>query len=501
MPAAPPTPAEIEAIARDLGLHLDAAACADYAQIAGAFVGTTVLLDSWPDEFPPVRHPRGAWSRPAPAENPLGAWYVKVRVEGAASGPLAGRNCALKDNVMLAGVPLMNGTRLLEGYVPPVDATVALRVLDAGATVLGKATCESFCLSAGSHTSESGPVRNPRDPARHAGGSSSGSAALVAAGEVDLAIGGDQGGSIRVPASFCGVVGLKPTHGLVPYTGILPLEPTLDHAGPITRTVADNARLLEAIAGPDGVDPRQAGARVDRYTAALGRGVEGLRVGLLREGFGLPGAEPDVDARVEGSVRALERRGARVADVSLPLHRQAGALLAPVFQSAMATLLYADGFGLGREDLFVPSFAERVGAWRERADELSVPVKALFLTTELLRRRYGFRYYAKAMHVLPRVRAAYDGLLRGVDVLALPTTPTKAPLLPPPDAPRAVVIAHAMAPTANTQVFDHTHHPALSVPCGESEGLPVGLMLVGRHFEESSLYRVAEAVEADRGRA
>jgi amidase len=356
-------------------------------------------------------------------------------------------------------------------------------------------------MSAGSHTSESGPVRNPRDPARQAGGSSSGSAALVAAGEVDLAIGGDQGGSIRVPASFCGIVGLKPTHGLVPYTGVLSIEPTIDHVGPMTRRVAENARLLEAIAGPDGIDPRQAGARVERYTEALGRGVAGLRVGLLREGFGVLGADPGVDACVETAVRGLEREGALVADVSVPLHRQAGALLMPVFQSALVTMLHTDGHGVGREDLFVPSFGERVRGWRERADELSEPVKVLLLATELLRRRFGFRYYAKAMHVLPRVRAAYDEALGQVDVLALPTTPTTAPLLPPPDAPRAVTIAHAIGPASNTQVFDHTHHPALSVPCGESAGLPVGLMLVGRHYDEATLYRVAEVVEATRGRA
>jgi amidase len=160
----PPTPAEIAAIARDVGLQLDADASAEYAQIAGAFVAATALLDAFPDEFPPVRHPRGPATRPAAAENPLGAWYVRVRVEGAARGPLAGLTCALKDNVMLAGVPMMNGTRLLEGYLPPVDASVATRVLDAGATVLGKATCEAWCMSAGSHTSATPRARPAARP-------------------------------------------------------------------------------------------------------------------------------------------------------------------------------------------------------------------------------------------------------------------------------------------------------------------------------------------------
>ncbi len=162
---------------------------------------------------------------------------------------------ALKDNVALAGVPMMNGASTLEGFVPASDATIVTRMLDAGATILGKAVCEHFCLSGGSHTSDPGPVHNPHRIGYSAGGSSSGSGALVAAGEVDLAIGGDQGGSIRIPASYCGIVGMKPTHGLVPYTGVMPIETTIDHTGPMTASVGDNALLLEVLAGPDGLDP------------------------------------------------------------------------------------------------------------------------------------------------------------------------------------------------------------------------------------------------------
>ena len=153
----------------------------------------------------------------------------------------------------MSGVPMMNGTSVLEGYVPDVDATIVTRILDAGGSVQGKSVCESLCFSGGSHTSDTGPVRNPHDHTRTTGGSSSGSAALVAAREVDLGIGGDQGGSIRIPASWCGIYGLKPTYGLVPYTGVFPIELTLDHTGPMARTAADVALLLEAIArGPTG---------------------------------------------------------------------------------------------------------------------------------------------------------------------------------------------------------------------------------------------------------
>ncbi len=495
----PPTTAEVEAIARELGLHFDAPDIAFFQKLLATFGATASLLDTLPDEFPPVRHPRTPGVRPPPEENPLGAWYVKTRIEGAAKGPLAGRTVALKDNVLVAGVPMMNGTTLLEGYVPPIDATVVTRILDAGGTITGKAVCESWCFSGGSHTADTGPVRNPRDPSRSAGGSSSGSAALVAAGEVDMAIGCDQGGSIRVPASFCGVVGMKPTHGLVPYTGILSLEPTIDHAGPITRTVADNALLLQAIAGPDGFDPRQGGVRTDDYVAATPRGAEGLRIGVLREGFGHANSEPDVDAGVRAAARRFERLGAKVEEVSIPLHPIAAALVFPVQQSGAFLLFHADGCALGHEDLCVPSLVDRLHAWRERADALPDTVKFLLLGTELMRKRHGFRYWAKAVNFVRRARASYDEAFGRVDLLVLPTTPMKAMPLPPPGAPREAVIQAAFAPPANTMIFNHTHHPALSLPCGESEGLPIGMMLVGRRFEESTLYRAAHAFEQASG--
>ena len=491
----PATRSEVESIARDLGLHFDDADAAFFQKLLAPVAATPALLDALPDELPEVHTPRTPGVRPPPEENPFGAWYVKTRIEGAAKGPLAGRSVALKDNVLVAGVPMMNGTTLLEGYVPPIDATIVTRILDAGATIAGKAVCESWCFSGGSHTSDSGPVRNPRDPSRSAGGSSSGSAALVAAGEVDMAIGCDQGGSIRVPAAFCGVVGMKPTHGLVPYTGILSLEPTIDHAGPITRDVADNAALLQAIAGPDGIDARQAGVRTDDYAAALGRGAEGLRIGVLREGFGGPNAEPDVDAAVRAAAQRFGRLGAKVEEISVPIHAMAAALFFPIQQSGATFLFHADGCALGREDLFVPSLADRLRGWRERADALPDTVKYLLLVTEWLRRRHGFRYYAKAMNLVRRVRAAYDDALSRVDLLVLPTTPMKAPPLPPADASREAWIEAAFAPPANTMAFDFTHHPALSVPCGISEGLPVGMMLVGRPWEEATLYRAAHAFE------
>src|SRR5262249_25149589 len=174
---------------------------------------------------PEVKYPRTPGYRPEGAENPHNAWYVKTTVKGAPGGKLTGKTVVLKDNICLAGVPMMNGASTLEGYVPDVDATIVTRILDAGGTIVGKAHCEYFCFSGGSHTNATGPVHNPRKPGYSAGGSSSGSAALVAAGEADMAIGGDQGGSIRIPAAYCGIYGMKPTHGPRPYALHMPIQP------------------------------------------------------------------------------------------------------------------------------------------------------------------------------------------------------------------------------------------------------------------------------------
>ncbi len=282
-----PTLDDLAHIAASYSLSLTPQDLESFRGLMAGMLASYARLDELTEPTVPVKYPRSPGFRPQPEDNPLGAWYWRTELKGAPSGPLAGKTVAIKDNVCVAGVPMMNGSSVLEGYVPEIDATIVTRILDAGGTILGKAVCENLCFSGGSHTSATGPVRNPHDPSRSAGGSSSGSAALVAAGEVDLAIGGDQGGSIRMPSCWCGIYGLKPTYGLVPYTGIFPIELTLDHTGPMARTVADVALLLEVIAGPDGLDPRQ---RVDlkgeAYARALPGDVRGLRLGIVQEGFG-----------------------------------------------------------------------------------------------------------------------------------------------------------------------------------------------------------------------
>ena len=273
-------------IAQTYGLHLSDTDLESFTGLMSAGLESYRRIDQLTEPTLAVRYPRTGGYRPSADENLLNAWYQKCTIKGASSGILAGKRVAIKDNVCVAGVPMMNGSSALEGYAPEFDATIVTRILDAGGEIVGKAVCEHLCFSGGSHTSDTGPVLNPHDHTRSAGGSSSGSAALIVTGECDMAIGGDQGGSIRIPSAWCGAYGLKPTYGLVPYTGVFPIELTLDHTGPIAANTADVALFLEAIAGEDGLDPRQKDVKVEAYTRALANDTEGLRIGIVTEGFG-----------------------------------------------------------------------------------------------------------------------------------------------------------------------------------------------------------------------
>jgi amidase len=490
-----PTLPDVQSIAAQYGLNLSKTDSEDHLSWLGALLQGFSAIDALPDSFPEVRYVERSWSAVSTAQNPLGAWWVKTEIERASSGKLHGRTIVIKDNVFVAGVPLMNGASILKGYVPPFDATIVTRILDAGGEIVGKSVCEAYCSSAGSHTSQSGPVHNPHRRGYSSGGSSSGSGALVAAGEVDMAIGCDQGGSIRIPSSWCGIYGMKPTTGLVPYTGILGFDPVLDHAGPMTTNVEDNAILLEVLAGPDGLDPRQVSPRVDVYTQALGQGVAGLRIGVLSEGFGREESEPSVDASVRSAAHRFRTLGAMVEDISVPLHALGGALMFGTVQSIAHSVLTTDGFGMGRDDVMVPSFMEAQSRWRQRPNDLPVTLQNLLLLCEFLRRERGYQIYAKAINMIRQLRAAYDHALTRVDLLLLPTTPMRAQPLPAADAPVSVQIGAAYMNLGNTSPFDVSHHPAMSIPCGMVDKLPVGMMLVGRHWEEATIYRAAHALQ------
>ena len=492
-----PTVAQLQEVALDLGIHLSEAHAATYNALLQPNFDAYDLIDSLPDYIPAVTYARTAGYRPQGDENKYGAWYVKTTIKGAAKGKLVGKTVAVKDNVCVAGVPMMNGASTLEGYVPDVDATVVTRLLDAGATIMGKAVCEYFCFSGGSHTSASGPVHNPLRHGWSAGGSSSGSAALVAAGEVDLAIGGDQGGSVRIPSAFCGTYGMKASHGLVPYTGVMPIELTIDHTGPITANVSDNALMLEVMAGPDGLDPRQhAGRESQPYTELMKGGVKGLKIGIVTEGFGWDNSMPAVDAQVRKAAKRFTELGATVAEVSVPMHRMGLAIWLPVAaEGATQQMMKDNGHGYNWKGLYVTSMVDFHAGWKERADDLSEPLKLTMVLGEYFIKNYGGHFYAKAQNLTRQLTQAYDDAFKDFDLLLMPTLPITASKIPASDASIEENVARALEMIANTAPFDSTGHPAMSIPCGLVDGLPVGMMLIGRRYEEATIYRGAYAFE------
>ncbi len=499
--------ASVAAAADRIGLEAATRTIRRLVPGVATLVASVRVLDHVADDVPPVRYPRTPGYRPGPDEDPLHVWYRKTSIRGSETGPLAKRRVAVKDTVCVAGVPLMNGASYLEGYVPEVDATIVTRLLDAGAELVGKTNCEYLCFSGESDTNATGPTHNPYRHGYSAGGSSSGSAAAVAAGEVDMAVGGDQGGSIRIPAAWCGVYGMKPSWGLVPYTGVFPVEQTLDHVGPITATVLDNALMLQVIAGSDGLDPRQAGVEPGSYADAVGEPVDGMRVGVLEEGFGLPCADPRVEEKVHAALAVLERRGAVVRSVSVPMHRMAGALWAAiVLHGGLEMMMLGNAVGTNWKGLHLDSLARQQAGWRRNSDELPEPVRVSMIAGEILRTEFGGRYYHKAQNLTRKLAASYEEVLREVDVLVLPTVPFgPRPFMAgrrgdasraehetsgEPDVPRLETDQ-----TVNTAPFNCTGHPAMSVPCGMVDGLPAGAMLVAGMYRERDIYRLAAALE------
>jgi amidase len=491
-----PTPAQLKEAAGEIGLSLTEQDVTSYLGLIKPMVDAYNVVDRMPDELPAVKYPRTPGYYPPPEENKHNAWYVKTSIKGAADGPLKGRTVAVKDNVMVAGVPMMNGCSILEGYMPEVDATVIARLLDAGAEVVGKVHCESYCISGGSHTGAKGPVHNPYKMGYSAGGSSAGSGVVVALGEADMALGGDQGGSIRMPSCWCGIYGMKPTHGLVPYTGIMPIEIFVDHTGPMTRTVKDNALMLEVIAGPDGYDPRQYAPKVQKYSQMLDGGAKGMKIALVKEGFGRPESEGAVDEKARSAAESFKKMGATVDEVSIPMHLLGPAVWTPIGVEGIAqTMMLGDGYGLSRPDLYVTSLIDKLHGWQLRANELSETTKYITTLGVYIKKYFGTRYYGKAMNITRRLTAAYDEVLNKYDLLLMPTLPMKPTPIPPADAPRELYVQRALEMLGNTAPFDVTHHPAMTLPCGMIDGLPVGVMLVGKHFDEPTIYRAAYAFE------
>lgn len=434
-------------------------------------------------------------------EDPKNAVVTVCNVESDYSGLLDGYEVGVKDNIAVADVEMTGGSSVLAGYRPAYDAAVVERVLEEGATITAKTNMSEMAVSGSGEMSAFGPVLNPFDDDYLSGGSSSGSAVAVATDMVDVAIGTDQAGSLRTPASWSGCVGFKPTHGLVSFRGVAPLGHSFDHVGPMAQTVEDTARTLQAIAGPDRKDPRQGQVETGDYLGALGKDIDGIRIGVVQEAFEFDGGEQAVNEGVRDAVSELERLGATAEEVSIPWHIDGFFVWLAIENEETAVMWNADGTGYFADGYYDTDYAAAFGkAIRSQADEFAPTVKLKCILGQYLKEKYYGRYHGKASNLRPALQEAYDEQLEKYDVLVMPTTPMTAFELEE-NVGRKEAVNRAQGKqgrTRNTMPFDMTGHPALSVPCGRNEtGLPVGLMIVGRHFDEETVLSVADAFEQE----
>jgi aspartyl-tRNA(Asn)/glutamyl-tRNA(Gln) amidotransferase subunit A len=415
---------------------------------------------------------------------------------GATLGPLDGVPLAVKDLYLTRGIPTTAGSRILEGYLPPYDGTVVERLLAAGAVLLGKLNLDEFAMGSSTENSAYKPCRNPWDLARTPGGSSGGSAAALAARQAFGTLGTDTGGSIREPAAFCGVVGLKPTYGRVSRYGVIAFASSLDQPGPLGRTVEDAALLLQTIAGHDPKDMTSSARPVDDYRAGLEAGARGLKVGVPRAWLA-EGVEAGVRRRVEEALTAYERLGATLVDVELP-HTKYGIaayyLLAPA--EASSNLARYDGVRYGLRRGAGGALKELYGATRQ-AGFGPEPKRRIMLGTYALSAGYYDAYYLRAQKVRTLLRRDFERAFERCDVIAGPVTPTVAFRLGEKVTdPLAMYLADVFTVTCNLAAL-----PGIALPCGlhPSERVPVGLQLIGRPFDEATLLRVARALERETG--
>jgi aspartyl-tRNA(Asn)/glutamyl-tRNA(Gln) amidotransferase subunit A len=419
------------------------------------------------------------------------------RVDAAAKagdplGALAGVPVGIKDVLAMRGVPTTAGSRILEGYHPPYDATVVTKLESAGAVLLGKLNCDEFAMGSSNENSAYGPVRNPRAMDRVPGGSSGGSAAAVAAGLCVASLGTDTGGSIRQPAAFCGVVGVLPTYGRVSRYGLIAFASSLDRVGPFTRSVADAAVMLEVLAGPDAMDATASSQPVASYAADTAKDVAGLRIGVPEEYFG-EGLNPEIRAAIERVLDQLRAAGCTIHKVSLPHTRYA----VPTYYvlataEASSNLSRFDGvrFGLRAQNSTTLS-----AMFRNTRDEgFGAEVKRrILLGTYVLSAGYYDAYYRKAQQVRTLLTRDFVDAFSQVDAIVAPVTPTPAfKLGEKTDDPLQMYLEDIYSVAASLAGIC-----GLSVPCGETQaGLPIGVQVLGKHFDETTMLRVGAAIEA-----
>ncbi|HWX94550.1 MAG TPA: Asp-tRNA(Asn)/Glu-tRNA(Gln) amidotransferase subunit GatA [Terriglobales bacterium] len=415
----------------------------------------------------------------------------RLAAEGKPLPPLGGVPIAIKDVMCTRGVRTTAGSQILGNFVPPHDCTAVARLEAAGAVILGKLNCDEFAMGSSNENSSFHPVRNPRDTSRVPGGSSGGSAAAVAAGMAVVALGSDTGGSIRQPASFCGVVGLMPTYGRVSRYGLIAFASSLDHIGPLAKTTRDAAIVLRTIAGRDPMDSTSAEVPVPDYVAQLNEPLRGLKIGVAKEYFG-EGLDSEVRKAIEDGIQKLAKLECEVVPVSLPHTKYAVPTYYIVATAeASANLARFDGVRYGYRAKGARTLSDMYRRTRDHGFGAEVK-RRIMLGTYALSAGYYDAYYLKAQKVRTLLTGDFDEAFKKVDVIVTPTSPSAAFKLGEKlNDPLAMYLADIYTVTA-----DLAGIPGISIPCGETrEKLPIGLQILGKHFDEATILRVAHAFE------
>jgi len=410
---------------------------------------------------------------------------------GSALPPLAGVPVGIKDVMVTKSVRTTAGSKILGNYIPPYDCTAVARLEAAGALVLGKLNCDEFAMGSSNENSAFKPVHNPRDLSRVPGGSSGGSAAAVAADMAVATLGSDTGGSIRQPASFCGVVGLKPTYGRVSRYGLIAFASSLDHIGPLTKSVKDAAIMLRTIAGRDPMDSTSAELPVPDYVAEIDKPIKGLKIGVAKEYFG-EGLEPETRSAIEAAIQKLASMGCEIVNVSLPHTKYAiPAYYLVATAEASSNLARFDGVRYGFRVRGARSLSDMYRRTRDEGFGAEVK-RRIMLGTYALSAGYYDAYYLKAQRVRTLLTRDFEETFKKIDVIVGPTCPTPAfKLGEKVDDPLAMYLADIYTVTANLAGI-----PGISIPVGKSkDNLPIGMQIFGRHFDEATILRAAHAYE------
>jgi amidase len=496
---------DLSGLAQAAGVEISSSEYQDYMRLLEMTMGMLEQFDAIrPLPVKNVKAERDPGYRPRVEEDPFNAIIRRCSVKANIEGTLSGIRIGLKDLISVAGVPMTLGSRILEGYVPMQDAVIVDRLLRAGAEIVAMLNMENFAFSGGGETSQFGFIRNPIDPSRTAGGSSGGSAAALYYDDIDVTFGTDQGGSIRLPASWCGVLGLKPTYSLIPYTGIASLDRTFDHVGPLARSVEKLALVLDAVAGFDFSDPRQHyHVPQPDARAAVARAPDnfsGLRIGLLEEGFiketdeAPPGTRETMDA-IRNAIDLFAEAGAEVTKVSVPEHALGQIMFFVALAEGASMTMRSFGDGYHFKGRYNPDFATAIGKGLAAfGAELPASVKLIRLLGTYMSQNYFGALYGRAQNHAQSISDAYDRALAHVDVLAMPTATHYAHK----HAPGVSLFEHVTrgwTMLANSPSTNISGHPALTLPVDIADGLPVGLQLIAKHFNDAKLLSVARTWE------